>query len=64
MSKSKRQFNCRLDADTVELIDRLSAALPGSQADVVTRAVRLLARRELPAAKPAKNNSEKSAKTA
>ena len=43
-----KQFNCRLQPETVGMINRLAAILGCSQAAVVHQAIRLLANREDP----------------
>ncbi len=57
----KIQFNIRLAAETVTLIDQLRHELGGmSQADLIALAVQKLARAELP--RPPKKKKNKSAK--
>ncbi len=62
--KTYPQFNCRLLPETVELIRRLAEAIPGSQADVVTRAVRMLAKAEGIDAKKIAKKKEKNSENA
>jgi len=52
-----RQFNCRLDDRTFDLIERIRTEHACTQAQVVKQAVRLLARRE--GVKPAQEKTKK-----
>lgn len=42
----KKQFNVRLEEETIALVEELAEELGVSQADIIRMAVRLLAKRE------------------